>query len=604
MFYLLLIYVALGSSTLLASSIDTQETQDSVAVDSTKIANSEVADSPQTEEIPSDKLPDSVVIPKEVVIESASGEPHLGDKKLDSKSAHALSNLRSPRSMMKFLIQCFRTLDYEPGTYALDFSALPELDATEKEEYVYNFISIIRRLDNLNIAQLPDKLNDNVYELWPDPDYDAIVLVRHDDGTWRVSPETVASIPAFYNAIKTKIPVMGRPAWVDNLPSWFFYRIGDFMVINFIVVFVFVILGYAAKRIFPILASYFIQYMMHNRGKVKYTETLKRALKPFAYFIMYYIWALSLYYIPVTPYLLKVVLFILKPLCVLQLGVTFIRLVDVFRIWLSDKWINSSNKVKHALVDLIAGVGKFLVIALGCVIIIQQFGFSPIGVISGMGIGGIAVALAAQQTIANFFGSLTILMDQPFTVGDYIIADSIEGKVESVGLRSTRIRTPADSRVFVPNSMLSASTIDNLGQRSSRRFKTTIGLQYDTPVPLFRAFCAGIRKLIVNNPKSRKDDIRVYVNNFSHSSIDIELICFFVVPDLHEENKEREHLILDIIALSKEIGVSFAFPTSTNYMIPAKETTYPTAERLESLEQAYTFGETAAATVLTRNINN
>ena len=126
------------------------------------------------------------------------------------------------------------------------------------------------------------------------------------------------------------------------------------------------------------------------------------------------------------------------------------------------------------------------------------------GILTGLGIGGLAFALAAKDTLSNLFGSLTVLIDKPFRIGDWVNIGGIEGIIEEVGLRSTRIRTFYDSLITVPNGTLTNVHVDNYGQRRSRRLNTKIGVQYDTPPERLEAFCEGIRELIRNHLKLKK----------------------------------------------------------------------------------------------------
>ena len=538
-------------------------------------------------------------MPRELSTQSESGTEAPAPV-VATATTTAPQQLKSPQQLLKYILEANENRSYKRAVPAFDFEDFPELTPLEKEDYVFRFAAILRRLDNLNIADVPDSPKENVCQLHPDPAYGGIILQRSADGIWKISRETVAEIPTWYDQIRNKPPVMEHSILTDYLPAWFFQQIDGMMVIHCMVILFFLIAGYVAKRIFPIVISRIIGMIFGEQSQSEYAKLLDRALKPLAWFIMYAIWMIIFCFIPVKPSILNAAMFLLRLLSILQISLTLYLMVDIFRIWLNNHWINSANKVKHALVDLLVGMVKILVVCTGFIAIVQVLGYSPLGVISGLGIGGIAVALAAQQTISNFFGSLTILMDQPFGIGDYIISGSVEGTVESVGLRSTRLRTPANSLICIPNSLLSGTTIDNLGLRFSRRFKTTIGLQYDTPVPLFRAFCAGIRKLILETPRTKKDDVRVYVNNFSSSSIDIELVCFFMVPDIHAENAQREQLILEIVDLAKELGVSFAFPTQTNYLITSEDLTYPAAWKISDGERSKAFGEQCASTVLDR----
>jgi small-conductance mechanosensitive channel len=120
--------------------------------------------------------------------------------------------------------------------------------------------------------------------------------------------------------------------------------------------------------------------------------------------------------------------------------------------------------------------------------------------LAGLGIGGIAFALAAKDTVENLFGSVTVLVDRPFQVGDWVVIGDQEGTVEEIGFRSMRLRTFYNSRITIPNSLLVKSAVDNLGARRYRRVKCMIGVQYDTPPDRIEAFCEGIRELIRRHP--------------------------------------------------------------------------------------------------------
>lgn len=196
-------------------------------------------------------------------------------------------------------------------------------------------------------------------------------------------------------------------------------------------------------------------------------------------------------------------------------------------------------------------------------LIAQSQGYSITTLVAGLGLGGLAIALAAQDTLANVVGSLAIVGDRPFQVGDWVLVDGYEGTVERVGLRSTRVRTFYDSVVSVPNSKVVNSIVDNMGQRKYRRMKHMLALRYDTDPDRIQAFVDGVRGLILKNPAMRHDYFEIHLNRFADSSVDVLVYCFFRVPNWHEELSERHHFLLSILRLAREIGVEFAFPTRT-----------------------------------------
>ena len=242
------------------------------------------------------------------------------------------------------------------------------------------------------------------------------------------------------------------------------------------------------------------------------------------------------------------------------------RLVDILGSFIQDRATTTDNKYDDMFVPLIVRTMKIFVLAAGFIFVCQVNEYDITAILAGFGLAGMAIALAAQDTLGNIFGSLTVLMDRPFQIGDWIQIGDVDGSVESVGIRSTRIRTFYNSVVTVPNSELTTAIIDNYGARRYRRIKMNIGVTYNTPPEKMDAFCEGIRELVRQHPYTRKDYFHVYFNNFNSSSLDILLYCFVETPDWSTELRERHRLLLDIVRLAADLGVEFAFPTQTLYM--------------------------------------
>lgn len=259
----------------------------------------------------------------------------------------------------------------------------------------------------------------------------------------------------------------------------------------------------------------------------------------------------------------RIVLTGLRALVALSLVWIFYRVVDLFTTWLTQKAGATESKLDDQLVPLIRRALKIFVISIGTVFILQSLDYDVAGLLAGLGIGGLAFALAAKDTIANLFGSATIFASRPFQIGDSITVGGVAGVVESVGFRSTRIRTFYDSLVTIPNATVADSVVDNKGRRHYRRFKTELGLTYDTTPAQIQAFVEGIRAIIRANPGSRKDSYEVHFHGFGASSLNILVYMFFEVSGWSEELKNRHNLLLEIMTLAEELGVSFAFPTQT-----------------------------------------
>ena len=243
-----------------------------------------------------------------------------------------------------------------------------------------------------------------------------------------------------------------------------------------------------------------------------------------------------------------------------------LRLTVYFEVYLLESARLTPQKTDDLLVPLLSKTLKVILFIVALISIAEILNLPLASLLAGLGIGGIAIAMAAKDTIANIFGSLTVVTDRPFAIGDWVKIDGVEGAVERLGFRSTRIRTFYNSLVSVPNSILLTASVDNLGERRYRRFKTMIAITYDTPAEKIESFTTGIRTLIQLHPETRKDYYMVHLNSFASSSLDILLYVFFSSASWDAELASRERLMLDIIRLAQKLGVEFAFPTQTIHL--------------------------------------
>ncbi len=216
-----------------------------------------------------------------------------------------------------------------------------------------------------------------------------------------------------------------------------------------------------------------------------------------------------------------------------------------------------------SLVPLLRTSMRLFVMIVGILFVLQNLDVNVSSLVAGLGLGGLAIALAAQDTVRNLLGGLTIFADKPFEVGDWVVAEGIEGTVETVGFRSTRVRTFYNSLVSVPNGKLMDAGIDNMGQRRWRRYKTTLGVGYHTTPDQMQAFVEGIRAIIQANPGMRQDYYIVEFHGFGATSLDVLVYCFIDARDWTEELRTRHVLNLDIMRLAESLQVDFAFPTQT-----------------------------------------
>ena len=261
------------------------------------------------------------------------------------------------------------------------------------------------------------------------------------------------------------------------------------------------------------------------------------------------------------------------------------RGVDVLTDVLERRAEQTASRFDDQLVPLVSSALKGVVVLIGAVFVMGNLGVNVTSLLAGLGLGGLAVALAAQDTIRNLLGGVTIFADRPFQVGDWVVMNDIEGTVEHVGFRSSRVRTFYNSVVTVPNARIVDTHVDNMGLRQWRRYKTTLGLGYNSTPDQVQAFVEGVRALIRSNPGMRKDFYIVEFHGFSAVTLDVLVYCFIDAKDWNEELRTRHVLNLDIMRLAQDLGVEFAFPTQTLHVasLPGQPQDVPAAPGRDQL---------------------
>ena len=221
------------------------------------------------------------------------------------------------------------------------------------------------------------------------------------------------------------------------------------------------------------------------------------------------------------------------------------------------------HPASRSLVPLGLRVVKVLVVAIGLISVLAVLGMPVVSLLTGLGIGGLAVALAFQKTGENLFAAFSIGVDQPFRVGDFVRVGEITGTVELIGLRSTRIRTMDRTLVTLPNSHVAESVVESMAARDRIRFQTVLGLEYGTTEQQMRAVLAGLRETIAAHPKIWPDNIVVRFVAYADFSLNIEVMAWFQTTDFNEFRACREELLLAFMGVVQRNGTSFAFPTRT-----------------------------------------
>ena len=228
---------------------------------------------------------------------------------------------------------------------------------------------------------------------------------------------------------------------------------------------------------------------------------------------------------------------------------------DVVMLFDTDDQLDGTEKT---LISALQSVLRFAIIFVGAVFVADSMGFDLTSLIAGLGISGLALALAAKDSISNFFGAITVLLDRPFKVGDWIIVGAAEGEVIEINLRTTLIRTSADTIITMPNANLVNTPVENVGKRRWRRWQTQLHLDINADGEAVDAFCQRVLKAIEEHPKTLKEEASFcQVSMISATSLDVDLNLYWDVSGGVEERQERAKLIIDIKNIAEDLGIEF-----------------------------------------------
>ncbi|MEZ6318213.1 MAG: mechanosensitive ion channel [Phycisphaerales bacterium] len=455
-------------------------------------------------------------------------------------------------------------------------------------EQVANLYSVLLRIEPLSQFDYDfstDSLDDGRWSYFPSDRDNAertrmarrfesvkIDLTGTPGGEWRFSAETMQRADAMLRVVESQ-PKIGEGSDVAvtlgqriraMVPASL--RSGEVLTLEYwqwLAILIVVLAGMTFDLLVRFVLSAAWRRYRSAHKKESDAEVVRRAVRPFGMLAAAVVWYAVLQQGGLPPVATKILLVAVRVfLGVMGVWAAF-RVTDLVALVLRERAHRTKTRFDDLLVPLIERTLKVFFVAMGLIYVADSFDVEILPLLTGLGIGGLAVAFAAKDTIENFFGSVAVILDRPFEVGDWVVIGDVEGTVETMGMRSTRIRTFYHSLVTVPNASLVRATVDNYGRRRFRRFKTTVSVTYGTSPEKIEAFCEGIRELVRLHPYTRKDYYHAWLNEFGASSLDVMVYVFFECPDWSMELRERHRLMLDVVRLADRLGVEFAFPTQT-----------------------------------------
>lgn len=516
----------------------------------------------------------------------------------------------TPRATVKTFLEACQENDFDTAIQCMDFSERPESQKLSQRDLAYQLFQLLSTLWSIKPEDVPEKTEEIEVPVFGDgttgryvrederDDAKQITLTKGSDGLWRFSTKTVDAINKLVTKYASEITSREqeekqsgdatpkpRPTfalWLESqIPP--FYRQDHFLIPTYqwICLLLLIVTGYAVDVMSKwLLHLIYLFRFSRTASDEELSEAFKKAWQPIGLTAMAVVWYWGLYLFRL-PDLFRAILFYGVQFFGIVTAIwAFFRIIDLLIIHLINAAARRGKKYDDLLLPLLGKSLKTFAVCVGVLVLAESFDLPIVGLLGSLGIGGIAIALAAKDTLSNIFGSLTVMIDRPFEIGDWILTEGVEGTVEKMGLRSTKIRTFNNSLMTVPNSLLITAKVDNMGRRQFRRVKTVVGVQYDTTPEQIDAFCEGIRELIRRQPYTRKDYYQVFLNEFNNSSLDILVNLYLDCNDWSVELRERHRLFVDIVRLAKRLGVQFAFPTQTIHLYQEEATPFPGAEEL------------------------
>jgi MscS family membrane protein len=468
-----------------------------------------------------------------------SSEARRGRFDLAARFIEAPRGREAERETLAFHIKVVldRSLWIDPETLSpkaegnLDDGLLPRLEQ-------------IGRIDQGRYASLPIRLS------------------RADDADpvgWRFSRTSVAALDALYESMPERVVLERVPATLRAMGPFglMWWQWLALPTLGLTCGLLGLSLGYLSRRVLSRLS--------------KHTQTnwddalVARARGPLSL-----LWGIAMGYLAM-PYLVlpwsaeQALETSLKTLSIVAVFWAALRSIDLS----ADLMVQSAalrGRSARALLVVVTRIAKVVVLAMLVIAVLSGFGLPVASLLAGLGVGGIALALAAQKTVENVFGAISIGADAPFQVGDFVKVGDVLGTVETIGLRSTRLRTQDRTLITIPNGGLADTRIESFTARDRMRLATTLGLEYGTSQAQLRAILQEIEATLRAHPRIFTETVIVRFVRFGASSLDIEVMAWFLTQDFQRFQGFRQDVLLDIMQIVERSGASFAFPTQTIHL--------------------------------------
>lgn len=472
----------------------------------------------------------------------------------------------------------------------LDLTGIPAMMRDERGVTLAKKLFFILSQTKSSFRVSDESPVDDEVTLYRQGNGESIVLKKQPDGRWLFSADSMLVVPNIYRALTT------ASDGTEPVVTWLDLPLLGIKGSLWLILIGLPLLSYLVGALSVLL----LRISVGRFATIHYNISVERqklVTRPMGWLVACLIFWIGLCLLDVPNGLLLVLAAVVKVAATLA-GITVaFRLADAASVRACGLATRTHSPFDDMLVPLARRSFKVLVGTLGVLFLAQNLDIEVWSLFAGFSVFGAMVALAGQDTVKNFFGSLTVLGDRPFGVGDWIVVEGIEGVVEDLGFRSTRIRTFYDSLITLPNSRLITASVDNYGRRNYRRYTKKLAVRWSTSPDKLESFCEGIRELVRRHPYTRKDSYQVWVNDVGDYALEILIYIFFLAPDWGTELRERHRFLIDVHRLANDLGVELAYPSQQLMLSrPEKPTAFDFDQALQ--ERAVMGGRGACGKLL------
>jgi MscS family membrane protein len=478
----------------------------------------------------------------------------------------------TPRGTVLGFIRAANANNFKRAAQYLDTRRIPR----QAEDRALELKVVLdRRVSSSSLDQLSDQPEGNLEEDLP-PNQDRVGTVKIGTSTldillervqlgsnppiWLFSAGTLRGVPAVYEEI--------RPPWIERFMweplrdiRFFDLALWQWILLPLVVAFVLATAWLLSRGLFAALRP--LLFWLTGERAVAQLAQITAPVRLTALSVAAIAWI----YLTNLPLLVRFYLTrVAVAIGMVGLAWLLLRLIDVSAQLMETHLRHLNQLGRIAITHLLQRLGKILVIVIGGLVLLYLASIDLTAALAGLGIGGIAIAFAAQKTLESLFGGVLIISDQALRVGDFCKVGNVTGTVEGIGLRSTRIRTLDRTVVSVPNSQMAAENLENFGVRDKIWFRPTIGLRCETRADQLRYVLAEIRRMLYEHPMVETQSARIRFIRFGGSSLDLEIFAYVLTSDYARFLEVQEDLLLRIMDIIEASGTGVALPSSTTYL--------------------------------------